>query len=149
MNIDVLTKGINSEIFNVLYSFNFFPLINVPRRVTNVSAKCIDHFWYNQPNFSISGALTSAVTDHYPIFVSIDVVNNNKTITKNFRNHSKHNLSLFSSDVSVLCDNYFRETDGRDVHFKCEWFINNLWNVRRRCCPKKTEILSLKKLLKH
>ena len=56
-------------------------------------------------------------------------------------------LSLLSSDVSVLCDSYFRETDGRDVQIKCEWFINNLWNVYRRCCPKKTKILSLKRLL--
>ena len=44
MNIDVLTEGINSEIFNIFYWFNFRPSINVPTRVTDVSATCIDHF---------------------------------------------------------------------------------------------------------
>ena len=146
--IDELTEDINSEIFNIFYSFNFVPLINVPTRVTDISVPCIDHFWYNEQNFYISSALPSDVTNHYPIFVSIDIVNNNTTITKTFRNHFRPNLSLLSSDVSVLCDNYCRETEDMEVYLKCEWFINNLWNVYRRCCPKKTKILSLKKLLK-
>ena len=42
VNVDLLMDGHNLEFFNCLLSYNFYPLINVATRVTEISSKCLD-----------------------------------------------------------------------------------------------------------
>ena len=52
-----------------MFSFNYYPLINKPTRITEKSSSTIDHIWTNFTNTKISsGIIVHPVADHLPIF---------------------------------------------------------------------------------
>ena len=110
LNIDLLREELYSDFFNLLYSYNFFPLITVATRVTEQSAKCIDHLWYNKLNVSFSGAIVSDISDHYPIFSLFDIASINRTFTKIIRDHSTDNSNKLCNDVREMCEIFFYGT---------------------------------------
>ena len=60
-----------SNFLDTMYSYNMFPLIVKPTRVTEKSATLIDHIWTN--NFDVhsqhkQGILLTSMSDHYGIF---------------------------------------------------------------------------------
>ena len=67
-NVDLLTENENSNFFNMLYSVNFLPVVNIATRITENSATCIDQIWHNKFNVAKSGAIVSDISDHYPVF---------------------------------------------------------------------------------
>ena len=92
LNIDILDEINNLDFCNVMYSQNFFPLINIPTRITNTTAKCLDHIWYNSFNSVRSGSFILDISDHYPVFTTLNVDYNNEPIKQIFRNHSQANI---------------------------------------------------------
>ena len=46
-NIDLLDDVDSLDLCEVLFAGCFLPIINIPSRVSDTSAKCIDHIWYN------------------------------------------------------------------------------------------------------
>lgn len=148
-NIDLLNEGNNDEISNVLYSFNFFPLINIATRITVNSASCLDHIWYNKLNISFSGAVVANVSDHYPVFCVIDIPKKNQTISKTFRSHCKSNIDKFCIVVRDMCKDYFDlGTNSKTVDEKCCYFTSHMEQLYNRCFPIRVRILSIKYLLK-
>ena len=73
-NINLLKHGTHkptSEFLDMLYGNSFYNLINRPTSNTQTSATLIDNIFTNDMNIheqKISGVLTTAITDHYPIF---------------------------------------------------------------------------------
>ena len=58
-----------------MFSFNYYPLINKPTRITEKSNSTIDHIWTNFTNTKISsGIIVHRVADHLPIFQTSVVV---------------------------------------------------------------------------
>ena len=147
-NIDLLNDHLHQDFFNMLHSYSFFPFINIPTRVTESSAKCIDHIWLNRFNVVESGAIVSDISDHYPIFSLIEVVKSCRSFTKSFRDHCDSNLDRLFEDVNLLCIDYFNQTFDNDVDVKCEWFLNKLNYVYNRDCPKRVKTISIKRLSK-
>ena len=90
-NIDLLCETRNENFLNLLYTYNFSPLINVATRETNTSSS-IDHIWFNKYNVSLAESIIADISEHYPIFAMISTVNNNKIENKNFRDHSYSNI---------------------------------------------------------
>lgn len=148
LNVDLMDEDANADFFNSLYSFNFIPLINVATRVTDSSAKCIDHMWFNKLNISFAGAIVADITDHYPVFAVLDSVLGSETVKQTFRNHSARNIDVLCGNVDAVCSDFFVNFLDCDVDFKCQWFVNRLWEVYNCDCPKKTRVVSLKRLLK-
>ena len=72
-NVDLLNENQSSEISIFFYSINFSPLISIPTRITENTAKCLDQIWYN-----FSGSITSDTTDDYPGFVVLNSLNDNE-----------------------------------------------------------------------
>lgn len=140
LNIDLIDDSINCNTFNTLYAFSYFPLINIATRIAANTAKCLDHFWYNKLNVSFAGALITDISDHYPIFTVINNINKGGLIKKTFRDHSDINLRRIYNDVRQLCLNFDYICRDRDVDYKCEWFLENLYSVYNRACPKKNKI---------
>ena len=70
-NIDILDEVNASEFCNIMYSHHFFPLIDIPTRVTENAASCLNHIWYNSFNSLISGSFILDVSDHYPSFTTL------------------------------------------------------------------------------
>ena len=57
----------------MLASNGYFPLITLPTRVNDVSSTLIDHLITNDHKNSIfPGIIKTDLTDHYPIFCSIN-----------------------------------------------------------------------------
>ena len=148
LNIDLLREELYSDFFNLLYSYNFFPLITVATRVTEQSAKCIDHLWYNKLNVSFSGAIVSDISDHYPIFSLFDIASINRTFTKIIRDHSTDNSNKLCNDVREMCEIFFTEHDNKNVDEKCSWFVEKLYSSYNHNCLRKCKTISAKRVVK-
>ena len=90
----------------------------------------------------------SDITDHYPVFVAINIVKNNDVISTIFRDHSKSNIDKLILDVNLMSDKYFAEIVDVTVEEKCSWFVEKFQEIYNRACPKKTKSVSIKKVLK-
>ena len=148
LNIDLINDDIDSDFLNNLYSHNFFPLINIPTRVTDQSSTCIDHMWFNKLVCQYSGTIITDITDHYPIFCVIYISKKKDLIYKTFRLHSNNNIDRLCDDVVVMRDDYFATCSLMNVEDKCSWYVKHLDKLYGRDCPKKTKAISVKSLLK-
>ena len=136
-NVDLLNENQSSEISNFLYSTNFSPLISIPTRITENTAKCLDQIWYNFERASFSGSIISDTTDHYPVFVVSNSLNGNEKITTTFRCHSDVNINNLVAGVRDMTYEYFAMCDRMTLDRRTEWFLDNLWSLYNRHCHKK------------
>ena len=68
-----------ADYFDMLTSNGYFPLINIPTRVTENSAAIIDYIVTNDHQHHIfSGVINSDLSDHYPTFCIVSNLVNNK-----------------------------------------------------------------------
>ena len=93
-NIDLLKHGSHkptSEFLDLLYGNSFYNLTNRPTRNSQTSATLIDNIFTNDMNINegkISGVLTTAITDHYPIF---HIIKTNFIWTRKYNNDNNNN----------------------------------------------------------
>ena len=127
-NIDLLKKDVHniSEHFsNMLHSFNFFPLINSPTRVTETSSTLIDNIFTNYLSEHTSGVICSDLSDHYPIFTIINKHEHiNETDSKNqkcfvFSQQNLSKLRLFFGNFD-----WCHITDMSEANEAWEAFLN-------------------------
>ena len=102
-----------------MVNYNFYPLINIPTRITDSSFSAIDHIWTNVSNTSIkSGIIAHCVADHLPV---IQVSNLGKFKTNsdsNIRWYALSSLRKYSASLenADLCN--VENQDNRDNCFK-------------------------------
>ena len=109
-NIDLLKHGShkpNSEFLDMLYGNSFYNLINRPTRNTQTSATLIDNIFTNDMSIKdekLSGVLTTAITDHYPIF---HIIKTNKPLkveefimTRKYSEENKEKFITSSREVN-------------------------------------------------
>ena len=74
LNIDLFKHDVHrptSEFLDAIYSYNVYPLITKPTRVTATSATLIDHILSNNIDISsghTQGILCTSITDHFATF---------------------------------------------------------------------------------
>lgn len=110
-NIDIAKNDTSKHDFlNLIYSSSFFPTIDTYTRITNYSQSAIDNIITNIHSLSLtSGVVISDITDHFPITLSLDIIN-------------KHSPSSHSRKVKILNE--------KTLHNLCEHLkSNNLWSV--------------------
>ena len=114
-NIDTLAPAFSNQVnqfLDEIKSLHLMSLINIPTRITESSATCVDHVYINQLTPCKYGVLNVPIADHLPIFCSIPCQSslNGKKIHIKFRNTSDDCLSKFKSDVEKglrhLCKPY-------------------------------------------
>lgn len=79
LNIDGMKTTTNKNVekfFNMILENNYLPLITKPTRIQDLSISLIDHAVINSTVFKTevnlkTGVINSSITDHLPIFVSI------------------------------------------------------------------------------
>ena len=104
----------------MLISNGYYPLINVPTRVTDNSSTIIDHIVTNDHTHNIlPGVIKTDLTDHYPIFCTISnltLKNSHKPIFRrdfsmfnadDFCNHLKNEINSFFLTISYIDGNNF------------------------------------------
>ena len=63
------THLLTQSYLDLLLSFSFRPLINMPNRITETSCTLIDNIFTNDlSNEHFSGILYSDISDHLPVF---------------------------------------------------------------------------------
>ena len=72
-NVDLLKADINKDFedyLDILYSYHLLPHIIFPTRVTDITSTLIDNIFFNSVKFNtVSGNLTSSISDHFPQFL--------------------------------------------------------------------------------
>ena len=131
-NIDLINEEQSYDLSNLLPSFNFLPLITIPTRITDHSAKCLDHIWTNDNSFMFSGSIINDITDHYPIFEIYNKSSNKEIITLTYRNRSDNNINDFVHNVSLMCNEYFNLCYDMTVDQRTDFFLGRLWTLYNR-----------------
>ena len=131
-----------------MYSCHFFPLINIPTRVTDNTASCLDHIWYNNFNSLISGSFLLDVSDHYPVFTTLNLNVSNDPIKVHFRDQSHEHLNELIVSMNAFQLEFDTVIRYKNVNFQSDWFIKRLWELYNQNCPKRTKTVSYKYYLK-
>ena len=122
LNINICSPNKNFsndaiDFVNMLASYSFFPIISLPTRVTDTSATLIDHIITNDCKNSIfPGIIKTDLSDHYPIFCTIDAAARDRT------SNNKSKKPIFQRDLI----DFDSDTFCHHLHESlCEFFNNN------------------------
>ena len=147
VNIDLLKYDQNNytkTYLDNLISYNFFPVLLMPSRITDRSCTLIDHIYY-KPNLRkgynlhnvITGNIFADISDHLPGFIILkaNIKLDNKDYKRTTRlftpkncDHFRDMLSSFNWGLS-----FYSETD---VNTACNKFQNVLKNCFDQSFPK-------------
>ena len=118
-NLLDLSDKMTEQFTDIMFNYNFHPLINRPTRITDSSLSTTDHIWTNFSNTSIKrGIIAHCVSDHLPV---IQVSNLGKIKTNSVSNVRwcvLSNLRKFSASLenADLCN--VENQDNSDNCFK-------------------------------
>ena len=102
LNID---KHLPSSIFlENLFSYNFYPLINKPTRVSKNSATLIDNIFCNDIQIVefMNGIFYTDISDHFPVFtinVKLDECLSDNLTYLSMRQYSEKNIESFCVNI--------------------------------------------------
>ena len=144
LNVDLLkheSHQSTAAFLDSLYSYNVFPLITKPTRVTRESATLIDHVLTN--NFDINskhvqGILCTSIFDHYAIFhiagnAGITSADNIPVLKRNF---TQNNMKRFTNEMENVDWEFIKNTD--DTQTAYSMFHNLLVEKFNSCFPLKS-----------
>ena len=119
LNVDLLkheSHQSTAAFLDSLYSYNVFPLITKPTRVTRESATLIDHVLTN--NFDINskhvqGILCTSISDHYAIFhiagnAGITSADDIPVLKRNF---TQNNMTRFTNEMENVDWEFIKNID--------------------------------------
>ena len=86
----------------MLYSHNLLPVITKPTRITNHTGTLIDHIYTNSVNRLISGVIPVEVSDHLPIFCTVETSLKKHNDQFYRRDYSKFNPEAYLQDISAV-----------------------------------------------
>ena len=107
LNIDLLKHEHHSNTKNFLdlmYSLGFYPLIDKPTRITDISATLIDNIFTNELQHTITcGILFIDISDHLSIFALCEyqIRRNTKMDTQYTRVINKDTITSLIQDLSL------------------------------------------------
>lgn len=137
-NINLLNHNVDpnvNEFLDSLHSHHILPFINLPTRLTPTSKTLIDNiFMTHTLNKSISGNITSSISDHLPQFlITFDNVNSNDHEANNnfYRDWNNFNIEGFKKDFTDIdWDLLFLPVDNVNNSFNLFFeHLNNLVNI--------------------
>ena len=156
-NIDILPDDLPGEVntfMDEIRANNFLPLISLPTRVTDSTATCIDHVYFNSFSPCKYGVITTSISDHYSIFISIPIVNtgsnNSHQLSKlksiRFRDLSMKNCEAFRAEVLDLMQS-FESFDLLSINDRFKLFDELLFKAYNKHCPIRSKTISVKRFL--
>ena len=141
LNIDLLKHEHHSNTKNFLdlmYSLGFYPLIDKPTRITDISATLIDHIFRNELRHNITcGILFIDISDHLPIFALCEyqIRRNTKMDTQYTRVINKDTITLLIQDLSL--QSWDDISNLYDVNQAYDLFLNKCKGLFNKHCPIK------------
>ena len=145
LNIDLFKHDVHrptSEFLDTIYSYNVYPLVTKPTRVTASSATLIDHILSNNIDVSYGhtqGILCTSISDHFAVFHIAGNMSTSKLTQpvspKLTRDMRRKNIETFSTEMqkinwnNLLCIN--------DTQSAYSTFHKMLSDVYDKCFPYK------------
>ena len=154
LNIDGMKVTENKQVgnfFNMLLDNNYLPTITKPTRIQDTSISLLDHTIVNASTVKndskiISGILYSGITDHLPVFISIQ--ESHRIIPKErplIRIYCEKNINSFQSKLAESNWDKFEESNNctealkifYDIWNKCHNEAFPLTRLSRAKCKQK------------
>ena len=115
-----------SKLLENLLSHNFMPQITLPTRITEKTATFIDNILINTNKLnSISGNITTSISDHLPQFIVLDSLLGTSTDESSFqflyRSFKNFNEENFSNDINQI--NWTFATENNDINLGFETLL--------------------------
>ena len=129
----------STAMLDMFYSYNVFPIIGKPTRVTRDTATVIDHIWTNNMTIEsdhVQGILCSTISDHFSIFHI--AVNTKQLDTNDYtpvlrRSFTQNNLNKFKDQLrSINWNSILIENDPQIAYTSFHNVISKLYNT---CFP--------------
>ena len=120
-----------SDYGNMLASNGYYRLITLPTRVNDVSSTLIDHFITNDHKNSIfPGIVKTDLTDHYPIFCSINTFTFSNKLNQQMykRDLLNFNVENFCEDLHKSILNFFPQDNAINLN-NLNMIFNNFINI--------------------
>ena len=143
LNLDLLRNEKHrptSAFLDILYSYNVYPLISKPTRVTANSATLIDHILTN--NFDVQckhkqGILCNSITDHYAVF---HITNGSGTVAEQSefilkRDYRYNNILKFKENLAKI--QWDRILNEQNAQIAYNAFCNIFTQEYDKCFPIK------------
>ena len=127
MNINWFTQ-VSEDYKDIISSYNFQNVIDIPTRITNFTKTCIDHILVNfTENNILAGTICTDISDHFPVFA---IFENRKQ--ENFSSlHKERFRNLSKIDLNKL------ERCFEDIDWESEVFtitdVNKAYNNFIKC----------------
>ena len=128
-NINLMSKSTLADRFLDSFMSNGYQNhINISTRITLNSSSLLDQIFSNISSFSgSSGAITSDISDHLPIFANVQLKGNTQKDKKIFKRFfTDENMNLFLRNISNLnWGNVLSQSNSNDALFN----FNEVWNL--------------------
>ena len=143
LNIDFFKHDVHrptSEFLDTIYSYNVYPLITKPTRVTSSSATLIDHILSNDIDISsghMQGILCTSMSDHFAIFHIAGNVSTGKLTQpvspKLTRDMRRKNVNKFLDEMhNIDWHNLLRINDAQCAYSTFHKILSDVYN---KCFP--------------
>ena len=148
--LNEMSNNYSDDLFNMLQSKYFRPLILEPTRVSSNKASLLDHIWTNISNKTYSVILKVDVTDHYPVFSYINFFKSkeNELIKIRFRDFSSVNVANFKEELQCI-DWNICFCEANDPNVITPIFLNKIDQIYNKCFPIKIKRIGKKDYVVH
>ena len=86
-----------------MLNHSFFSVINKPTRITDTTATVLDQLWANSFCYAVkSNILLHPISDHFPIFMCINLCMNNSSACTTVRCFNDNNMSKFYHELENI-----------------------------------------------
>ena len=121
---------------DMFFEFGFYPLINIPTRITDTTASVLDHFWTNIIDMPVnSTVINDPIADHLPIFMNVGVSISKENLIVEKRNFSQRNIENF---ISALRQMYIADIlQQRSTNAAYDTFIKRYKEIFEKSFPMK------------
>ena len=69
--LSIQNKHVSASV-DTFFEYGYYPLINIPTRITETTGSVLDHFWTNIVEQPIKSAvLVKPISDHLPIYMNM------------------------------------------------------------------------------
>lgn len=141
-NFDLLSLyNDNLDFLNLFSSYDFYPLVGIPTRVTGQSATLIDNIFVRSRvlHSCYADVIVNEVSDHFPIVAVTSyqyAIKQNRTKVKR-RQLKKENLQKFREELSIVSwKPVYEESESASAAF--DKFMDILQPIFERTCPVKS-----------
>ena len=144
-NIDLLKieqHQPTEDVYNIFKSYNHYPLIYRPTRVTSTSATLIDNIFTNDYNIDKSGIIAYDISDHFIIFATNKIISTtSKSIKVTSRKINDTNLIKFKT--LLQSEEWLSILNEQDTNKAYELFDFKIKSYYEECFPQITKTIKL------